>query len=174
MNLKGVAVAVVLVSTGVGFISGANKRPAGANLSDDDNVIVVPAGDAALAQARTRAMGTFDAFWARVENGEIGPDQGPTLKVAIPHAQGDEHMWMAQCKASDDARRFTCRSGNDGQYVDMKIGQRHEFDRADISDWMYFRDGMMYGGYSSRVLIETLPADQREQITAKMAPLPDE
>jgi uncharacterized protein YegJ (DUF2314 family) len=48
---------------------------------------------------------------------------------------------------------------NKPEATDHRIGQRVPIAEADIIDWMYRKGGKMQGGYTNRVLLERMPAE---------------
>jgi len=136
----------------------------------EPGVISVAEGDTGMASARDGALSTFDQFWSRVSADKSGLD-AISIKVAVPHANGSEHLWMTGCQ-SGDAQKFNCVVSNEPIDVALKLGARYQFSRGEISDWMYRQDGKIHGGYSIRELLPKMPADQAAQMTAMLAPLP--
>jgi uncharacterized protein YegJ (DUF2314 family) len=59
---------------------------------------------------------------------------------------------------------------NDPEIVEsVKFGQRIEVPEADISDWTYTRNEKMYGNYTLRALLKTMPAEEAEQFKSMLA-----
>ena len=163
----------VLTVTGGMFLAWSiDDRTAQASIEGaDTNVVTVAAGDQGMASARESALSTFDQFWSRVSKDRSGLD-AISIKVSVPHANGSEHLWMTGCR-SDDAQKFDCVVSNEPVEVALTLGNRYQFARASISDWMYRQDDKIHGGYSIRELLPTMPADQAATMTAMLAPLPE-
>jgi uncharacterized protein YegJ (DUF2314 family) len=51
----------------------------------------------------------------------------------------------------------------------VKLGERIEIPEADISDWMYLRDGKVVGNYTLRPLLKKMPAKEAEQLRKLLA-----
>jgi uncharacterized protein YegJ (DUF2314 family) len=136
-----------------------------------DNVVTLPAQHTDMARSQEAARSTFDQFWTRISQDREGLD-AISIKVAVPHATGSEHLWMTGCKSAD-VQSFDCVVSNKPVDVPLKLGSRYRFQRASISDWMYRQNGKIHGGYSIRVLLPTLPAQQAQAMTAMLAPLPE-
>jgi uncharacterized protein YegJ (DUF2314 family) len=51
----------------------------------------------------------------------------------------------------------------------VKLGQRIEIPEADISDWLYMRDGKMVGNGTVRPLFKHMPAAEVEEVKRMMA-----
>ena len=163
---------VVMVVAGMVLAWSLDDRgTAQASIGDiEANVVTLAEGDEGMATARGAALSTFDRFWGRVSSDPTGLD-AISIKVAVPHANGSEHLWMTGCR-SGDAQRFDCVVSNEAVDVSLKLGSRYQFTRADISDWMYRQDGKIHGGYSIRELLPTMKADQAAAMNAMLAPLP--
>ena len=81
-------------------------------------------------------------------------------KVAIPHAGGAEHIWLAQPMFEADSIVGIVEAAP--LYLKgIAAGDRVRVDRDAISDWMYLDNGKLRGGYTVRVAIDRLPEDQR-------------
>jgi len=162
---------VVTVAGGMFLAWSLDDRSAEASIDGSDkNVVTVASDDKGMANARLSALSTFDQFWSRISKDQSGLD-AISIKVAVPHAQGFEHLWMTGCQ-SRDAQQFDCVVSNEPVDVPLKLGARYQFARSAISDWMYRQDGKIHGGYSIRELLPTMPADQAAQMNAMLAPLP--
>lgn len=150
----------------------AAVQPAAAQQAtpQQENVVALPAQHSDMAASQAAARGTFNQFWARISEDRDGLD-AISIKVAVPHDLGSEHLWMTGCQ-SVDAQSFDCVVSNEAVSVPLKLGSRYRFERAAISDWMYRQNGKIHGGYSIRVLLPTLPAQQAQAMTAMLAPLP--
>ena len=131
---------------------------------------VLPAQLSGMDLSQIAARGTFDQFWTRISTDRRGLD-AISIKVAVPHDTGSEHLWMTGCQSAD-AQSFDCVVSNEAVNVPLKLGSRYKFERAAISDWMYRQEGKIHGGYSIRVLLPTLPEQQAKAMTAMLAPLP--
>lgn len=162
---------VLMVAGGIFLAWSLDDRSVQASIGgSDENVVTLAADDEGMATAKSQARATFDQFWARVSTDSSGLD-AISIKVGVPHANGSEHLWMTGCQSAD-AQSFACIVSNEPVDVPLKIGTRYDFQRADISDWMYRKDGLIHGGYSIRELLPTMPADQAKAMTAMLAPLP--
>ena len=51
----------------------------------------------------------------------------------------------------------------------VKLGDRIPIPDADITDWMYRRDGKMHGSYTTRVLMKRMPAAEAEKLKPMLA-----
>lgn len=170
--LQMIGAGVLTVAGGMFLAWSLDDRSVEASISESaDNVVTLQEDDDEINSAQVDARATFDRFWTRVSTDPSGLD-AISIKVAVPHAGGSEHLWMTGC-ASADAQAFDCVVSNEPVEVPLKLGTRYQFERTAISDWMYRQDGMIHGGYSIRVLLPTLPVEQADAMAAMLAPLPE-
>lgn len=88
--------------------------------------------------------------------------------MRFPTRNGGEHIWMADVKRLPD-RRFSGRFGNaprdlPGQHE----GDQVEFKQADISDWMFMRNGKIVGGATIRPMLKSLPRADADALRARL------
>lgn len=149
-----VAIAALLVS----LLSACSKRDKVISVEDDDPEMV-----AAIAKAR----GTLPQFWQVYEKRERG-ETDFALKVSITDKAGTEHFWATDIERRDGRTMGTIN--NDPNIVSsVKLGDRIELTMANISDWLYMRDGKMVGNETLRPLLKTMPAAEAEKLRSMMA-----
>ena len=51
----------------------------------------------------------------------------------------------------------------------VKIGDRIEIPEADITDWLYMRDGKMVGNHTLKPLFKQMPGAEVERLKKMMA-----
>jgi uncharacterized protein YegJ (DUF2314 family) len=140
-----------------GCSSGPNRDPVSSVAEDDSEM------NAAIAKARA----SLPSFWQKFEH----PGKGETdfaLKVAIKDSNGTEHFWLVNLERKDGKIMGTIN--NDPQTVrSVNDGDRIPIPEADISDWMYVRDGKMVGNYTVRPLFKTMSAADREKVKKMLA-----
>src|SRR3954471_4319680 len=126
--------AVVLIALLLTLLPACSKKDKVISVEDDD-----PTMTAAISEARE----TLPQFWQVFEKRERG-ETDFSLKVRITDKKGTEHFW-----ASDIERRAGKTMGtinNDPNIVkSVKLGDRIQIPEADITDWLYMRDGKMVG-----------------------------
>jgi uncharacterized protein YegJ (DUF2314 family) len=132
----------------VGCSSGPSRDPVTSVAEDDSEM------NAAIAKARA----SLPSFWQKFDH----PGPGETdfaLKVAIKDSNGTEHFWLVDLERKDG--NITGTINNDPEIVKtVKDGDRIPIPEADISDWMYMRNGKMVGNHTVRALFKSMsPAD---------------
>ncbi|WP_436715944.1 DUF2314 domain-containing protein [Roseiconus lacunae] len=116
----------------------------------------------AMEQAIRKAQNSVSTFVAELEN-PTGSDHA--VKAPIEDDGETEHFWLTNLDLKDGV--FTGIINNEpGIVSNVKIGQSWTIKQEEISDWMFMKDGMMHGNYTLRPLLETMPAEQADQLRA--------
>lgn len=117
--------------------------------------------EAAIAEAQS----TVDRFIEALESGE---GESFAVKAPIEDKGQVEHFWVTGVKF--DSGQFTGTIDNDpGLVTNVQAGQEWTIAKDDISDWMYMRDGKIYGNYTMRPLLKTLPEEEAAEFRAMLA-----
>ena len=117
--------------------------------------------DAAIARARKEV----DAFIAEMEKGN---GEGFAVKAPIEYQGQTEHFWLTDVVYRNG--QFEGIIGNEpGMAKNVRLGQKWTIKKHEISDWMYMRDEKMYGNYTMRPLLKTLPPDEAEEYRKMLA-----
>lgn len=94
------------------------------------------------------------------------------VKAAIDDGGRVEHCWLSRCACAEGA--FVGEIDNEPQFVTtVRPGQRWSVPEAEISDWMFVKDGRMWGNFTLRVMLDTVPGPQRAELQAALAPMPE-
>jgi len=118
-----------------------------------------------LAAAMKKGAETLPHFWKIFES-EKSQDGGFGLKVGMPtNLPGKyEFIWMSDIQRDGDM--IVGNYSNDPVNIPgAKYGDRAEFTDERVIDWQYFKDGLMYGHYTTRILIKEMPAEEVAYIT---------
>ena len=117
--------------------------------------------DAAIARARREV----DSFIA-----ELSRPTGEKHAVKVPIVDGEavEHFWLVDVGYQNG--EFSGTIDNEpGMVSNVQIGDRRQVAKTEISDWLYMRDGKMYGNYTLRPLLKTMPAEDAKVYEAMLA-----
>lgn len=117
--------------------------------------------DAAIARARREV----DSFIAEMSKGN-----GTNFSVKAPiEDQGEtEHFWLTDVVYRNG--KFEGVIGNDpGIVTNVKSGQKWTVKKSEISDWMFMRNGKMYGNYTMRPLLKTMPEEEAAKYRSILA-----
>lgn len=126
-----------------------------------ERTVQVPEDDPEMNAAIAKARATIDRFWTAWELKPPGTENF-SLKVAITDGDQVEHFLTSNIEKKDG--KVFADIANEPQFVStVTFGQRIEVPEADISDWMFWRNGKVVGGETLRVLLKRMsPEEQRE------------
>lgn len=125
-----------------------------------DEVVVTPTGDAEMEAARRHAQATLDSF-LEIERQKPAGTSAFKLKVKISQGEYAEHFWVQPFRAVGSA--FEGVLANEPRYVKtVRIGQVVKFERADITDWGYAKDGRQVGSFTVCALFKRMPKEQAD------------
>lgn len=122
--------------------------------------VTVPGGNAKMQGAIEKARETVDQFIG-VFNAPQPSQSMISIKMKVSEGENSEHMWMAPESYTDG--KFRGKLLNDP--VDLKgvrLGDSMEVAKGEISDWMYVENGKLVGGYTMRVMRDTLSPQERQ------------
>lgn len=111
--------------------------------------------DKAIARARSEV----DSFISELSN-PTGTDHA--VKAPIEDNGKVEHFWLIDVSYKDGWFEGTINN-EPGIVSNVKIGQKWTVRKEDISDWMYIKNGKIYGNYTLRPLLKTMPKDQADK-----------
>ena len=117
--------------------------------------------DAAIDRARSEV----DSFIAEMTKGN-GTDFA--VKVPIQDKDETEHFWLTDIVYRNG--KFEGVIGNEpGIVTNVKVGQKWSVKKSEISDWLFMRGGKMYGNYTVRPLLKTMPEEDAAKIRSMLA-----
>lgn len=132
-----------------------------------DKVTMVDEDDPEMAAAIAKARSTLPRFWEVLGKPEHG-EGSFSLKVRITDRHGTEHFWITRIERRDGTTTGTV--GNEPNIVEsVRMGQRIPIPEADISDWLYMRDGKMHGNETLRPLLKRMPEGEARRFRDMMA-----
>ncbi len=133
-----------------------------------ESPVQIAPDDPAMTAAIEAARETLPLFWAAMETSSGAANF--SLKVAVPTKDGPpEHIWMNAPRRLESGR-FSGIVGNEPLAAAIRYGAPYEFSAADITDWLFIRDGLIEGGYTIRVLLDHMDADEAEALRVQLAP----
>jgi uncharacterized protein YegJ (DUF2314 family) len=117
--------------------------------------------DAAIARARSEV----DSFIAEMMKGN---GTNFAVKAAIEDKGETEHFWLSDIVYRNG--KFEGVIDNEpGIVTNVKSGQKWTVKKSEISDWMFMRDGKMYGNYTMRPLLKTMPEEEAAKFRSMLA-----
>jgi uncharacterized protein YegJ (DUF2314 family) len=121
--------------------------------AERDEIKHMASEEPAMRMAFERARGTLDEFLSQAVNPREGTS-GYALKVAVSDGRNTEYFWVNKFDNSGTA--FSGHLGNEPRMVKRyKLGERFQFDRVQIVDWMYVdeRNKRMMGNFTACALL---------------------
>ncbi|RTL68381.1 MAG: DUF2314 domain-containing protein [Hyphomicrobiales bacterium] len=133
-----------------------------------DKTIDFSSDDQAMNAAIQKARGNLGSYWKSFASPGPG-ERDFFLKVAIPYGQssGREHFWLRDIARDGD--RIVGTIDNDPNHAThVHRGQRYTFGEADITDWMFRRNGKIVGAETLRVMLPKMPKAQADGFRAQL------
>lgn len=161
--LKSAVLIALTAIAAFGFLLGAPTHRAAA-----ETVIDVPNGDPEMAAAVAKARASLPQFWASYEAPKPS-EGGHSLKVRFPYPPNNgEHIWMAEVRRLADGL-YSGRFANAPVHLPGKhVGDLVSFKEADISDWMFMRNGKIVGGETIRPTLKMMPKADADALRARL------
>lgn len=161
---------LVVVGT-VLVVLGCDRKPEEQRVNRRDGepaVVGFDADDADMSAAITEARRTTDEF-LRALAAPGASHSGFSVKRPFPTSEelGAEHIWISD--VSYDGKLVHGVIANEPLDVPgVRLNDAVSFPPGEISDWMYFEDGKVVGGFTIRVVRKHMPADEAAEFDRRM------
>ena len=159
-----VAVTGIIVF-GFGFLAIGSKPEVAAQ--DHSPVVDVSNANIEMNAAIAQARRTLPIFWASYESPKP-TEEGHSLKVRFPTRKGGEHIWIAEVKKLPNGTYTGFFANQPRDLPGKREGDKVEFAEADISDWMFMRNGKIVGGETIKPTLKSLPKADADALRARM------
>ncbi|KYG97783.1 DUF2314 domain-containing protein [Bradyrhizobium sp. DOA1] len=134
---------------------------------DRSPIVTVPTADAEMNAAIERGRATLSTFWSSY--GTPKPSEaGHALKVRFSTRKGGEHIWVGDVKKQPDGTFSGLLANEPRDLPGKRAGDKVAFGEADISDWMFTRNGKIVGGETIKPTLKSLPKADADAIRARM------
>ncbi|HPS57179.1 MAG TPA: DUF2314 domain-containing protein [Spirochaetota bacterium] len=128
----------------------------------------ISAADPEMNNAIRKAQGTLASFWKHYR--KPGREEKDfMLKVKIEDGSGVEHFWCGNIQVKNGAV-YGDLWNNPEVVKNVKYGDTIKIDPDKISDWVYYREGRIVGGYTIRVLLKYLDDGERKKYESILGP----
>jgi uncharacterized protein YegJ (DUF2314 family) len=134
---------------------------------DRSPIVDVSKGDPEMNAAIARGRGTLPTFWASHDAPKPN-EAGHALKVHFTTRRGGEHIWIAEVKKLPDGTYSGFFANQPRDLPGKRAGDAVKFTEADISDWMFMRNGKIVGGETIRPTLKSLPKADADALRARM------
>jgi uncharacterized protein YegJ (DUF2314 family) len=142
--------------------------PTAASAQDRSPVIDFSTANPEMNAAIAKGRATLPTFWASYDAPKSS-ETGHSLKVRFPSARtSGEHIWIADVKKRPDGRYSGKFANAPRDLPGKKAGDLTEFTEADITDWMFMRNGKIVGGETIKPSLKALPKADADAMRARM------
>ncbi|MEP2237479.1 MAG: DUF2314 domain-containing protein [Maribacter sp.] len=133
--------------------------------SGEPDVYNVEDDDSRMNQAIVDAKNSIDEFKEALAS--ENPDLTFfTIKQKFDADGGAEHIWVGDIQLIDDD--FMGIIANEPMYTNkVQLGDTITVNRANISDWMYYEEGKVVGGFTIRAIRDGLSPEEQAQFDAE-------
>jgi uncharacterized protein YegJ (DUF2314 family) len=133
----------------------------------DPPIVSVTAADAEMNAAIAHGRDTLPTFWASCDAPKP-TETGHVLKVRLVVGDKAEHIWVSDVEKLSDGS-YSGRFANEpSDLLGKDFGERVTFEQADISDWMFMRNGKVVGGETIKPLLRLMPKEEADAMRALM------
>lgn len=137
----------------------------GCGKSTPDTLVESGYDEQEMNAAITRARSEVDSFVSELSK-PTGANHA--VKAPIEDAGKTEHIWLTDVSFQNGEFKGTINN-DPGIVGNVKIGQSWTIKKTAISDWMFMRDGKMYGNYTMRPLLKTMPEEEAAKYRSILA-----
>lgn len=127
--------------------------------------------DATMNAAQEDARESLPLFFGAVLDAQGYGAAGTGLKVAFPvEGGGVEVIWVSPFLRQSETEFVGALANAPNALGDLAAGDVVQFDASMIRDWTYVSpDGLLWGNYTTRVMIPYLPETQAEGLIAALS-----
>lgn len=143
-------------------ISTGKKNKTEQSKTFENAVYIVDIKNKEMVNAITMAKNTFSEFELAIKSNK--PDcKNFTLKKPFESPEGDEHLWIKEVMFYAKKNKYVGIIADAPLHTEkVKIDEIVEIDKNEISDWMYFENNVVKGGYTLRVLRNNMNDEDRK------------
>ena len=148
--------------------------PAPAFAQEGDPVTQFGTDDPVMNAAQAEAQQTFALFLENVTDAEGCGSPAASVKVAFDVGNdGVEVIWVGPFLDQGGGQMAGLLANQPNFMGNLNAGDPVSFTQDMVRDWaVNGADGLLYGHYTTRVIVPTLPAAQAAQISALLSPDP--
>ncbi|OKO76558.1 hypothetical protein AC629_32695 [Bradyrhizobium sp. NAS80.1] len=163
--LKWAVLAAVTGATVFGILTIGPKPEVAAE--DRSPIVDVCTTDPEMNAAIARARGSLPTFWASYDAPKPS-ETGHSLKLHFSTRRRGEHIWIAEVKKLPNGAYSGLFANEPRDLPGKRAGDEVKFSEADISDWMFMRNGKIVGGETIKPTLKSLPKADADAIRARM------
>lgn len=134
----------------------------------EPNVVDVSETDDEMNAAMAKARSEFPKFLAEFESG-AGEF---SVKLRFEEEEQVEHIWMTDLVSNDEG--LWGHVGNEPVRISgVAFGDRYKIEVPLVSDWLILREAGPVGGYTIRVLVSRMSAEERAAMSGQLGEFGD-
>ena len=137
----------------------------GCGKSDPDTLVRSGYDQDEMETAIARAKSEVESF---IQELSSPTGSNHAVKAPISDDGETEHFWLTEV-AYSNAEFKGVINNEPGIVGNVMIGQNWTVKKTEISDWTYIKNDKMYGNYTMRPLLKTLPDDEAELYRSMLA-----
>jgi uncharacterized protein YegJ (DUF2314 family) len=122
--------------------------------------------DPKMAEAIGVAKETLGEFLDALSQPKIG-QTGFLLKVVFDTDGQREHVWVAEVEVLS-ARTLCGVIASTPKSPNLRFKQRVDFEPNRITDWMYVENGLLVGGFTTRLIRKRMTSEERAAFDASV------
>lgn len=128
-----------------------------------ENAVYEVAGDdKEMLMSIEMAKKTFSEFEKAIKSENLN-FKNFTLKKAYESTEGNEYLWIKSVVFNAEKNKYVGIVADTPLYTKkVKIDELVEIDEKEISDWIYFQDNVVKGGYTLRLLRSRMTDEDRK------------
>lgn len=130
--------------------------------SAEPDVVRVQGEDVRLEEARRAACAALPEFVSALQSADKTQKRF-SLKAEFTEGKVHEFLWLRDIKPEGSDFIGTL-SNQPIQLKKLELGQRLRVKTPAVTDWMYIKNGVLVGGYTIRILAETLTPEARANL----------
>lgn len=138
-------------------------------IAEEDKVVIIDNDDKEMATAFKKAKNSIGYFLSHYKN-PADNEEHFAVKYKVVDGDNSEYFWLTNIMVKDG--KFTGTLNNVPNNVkNVKMGQKIHFVEKEITDWLFLRDGKMFGNFTLYPLLKNTPEEKREMLKNLLAPL---
>jgi uncharacterized protein YegJ (DUF2314 family) len=134
------------------------------NKESEDNLYRTPSEDMGMNNAISNAQSTLEQFDKALKSNQYDKNSF-ALKVKFPTSNGAEHIWATDIIVKD-GHYFGIVDNLPELTTKVKLGDKIQLEKANISDWMYSENGTLRGGYTMKLIRSRMSKEEQKAFDA--------
>lgn len=152
---------LLIVIISIVLVSCTNNKTTKIEREGEPEIYGFAENDEEMNQAIKMAKETLDKFNEALKSSNPAFEYF-ALKTKFNTSNGSEHIWVSSITLKDN-KYFGVVDNLPEFTTDVNLGDTIEIKEEDISDWMYIENQKLQGGYTIKVLRNSMTEEERKQ-----------